>query len=170
MDALWEFEDKLKFTTGKASLLLAFLTFALVGVCTLIVLRRKARKNKIAHQATSDEIETRPAGWPEMTPDIRPNCGWMSVKRVLTRSMRWCRARKWEENSIEQKKERWRSLGMGWQSHNSVSPVWQRPILRGEKCELPRFSGLILYDEEGRLLPESESEINSMETSNQVIN
>lgn len=32
------------------------------------------------------------------------------------------------------------------------TPVWQRRILMGERCELPRFSGLILYDEHGRLV------------------
>ncbi|XP_047050902.1 uncharacterized protein LOC124656148 [Lolium rigidum] len=31
-------------------------------------------------------------------------------------------------------------------------PVWQRRILMGVRCELPRFSGLILYDEQGRRL------------------
>ncbi|CAA6673194.1 unnamed protein product [Spirodela intermedia] len=31
----------------------------------------------------------------------------------------------------------------------SSSPLWQRRILMGERCELPRFSGLILYDERG---------------------
>lgn len=30
--------------------------------------------------------------------------------------------------------------------------VWQRRILMGMRCELPRFSGLILYDEQGRRL------------------
>ncbi|KAM3224153.1 hypothetical protein ACQJBY_057512 [Aegilops geniculata] len=29
-------------------------------------------------------------------------------------------------------------------------PVWQRRILMGMRCELPRFSGLLLYDEHGR--------------------
>lgn len=33
-----------------------------------------------------------------------------------------------------------------------ATPVWQRRILMGERCELPRFSGLILYDEHGRLV------------------
>lgn len=45
--------------------------------------------------------------------------------------------------------------GIGWQGRGDlVSPVWQRPILMGEKCELPRFSGLILYDERGRPIEE----------------
>nr|GMD33302.1 trifunctional UDP-glucose 4,6-dehydratase/UDP-4-keto-6-deoxy-D-glucose 3,5-epimerase/UDP-4-keto-L-rhamnose-reductase RHM1 [Ipomoea batatas]GMD37128.1 trifunctional UDP-glucose 4,6-dehydratase/UDP-4-keto-6-deoxy-D-glucose 3,5-epimerase/UDP-4-keto-L-rhamnose-reductase RHM1 [Ipomoea batatas] len=72
------------------------------------------------------------------------------------RSVRWSGACKWEE-----KRGRGRervSLSpllvgeVGWQSHSSDSPVWQRPILMGEKCELPSFSGLILYDDEGRPL------------------
>ncbi|CAD6214246.1 unnamed protein product [Miscanthus lutarioriparius] len=32
------------------------------------------------------------------------------------------------------------------------TPVWQRRILMGTRCELPRFSGVILYDEHGRPL------------------
>nr|CAB3478025.1 unnamed protein product [Digitaria exilis] len=30
------------------------------------------------------------------------------------------------------------------------TPLWQRRILMGSRCELPRFSGVILYDEQGR--------------------
>uniref|UniRef100_A0A0E0JZ65 Uncharacterized protein n=1 Tax=Oryza punctata TaxID=4537 RepID=A0A0E0JZ65_ORYPU len=29
-------------------------------------------------------------------------------------------------------------------------PIWQRKVLMGVKCQLPRFSGMILYDERGR--------------------
>ncbi|KAG2650708.1 uncharacterized protein LOC120655630 [Panicum virgatum] len=29
-------------------------------------------------------------------------------------------------------------------------PIWQRRVLMGVKCQLPRFSGMILYDETGR--------------------
>jgi hypothetical protein len=35
------------------------------------------------------------------------------------------------------------------------TPVWQRRILMGTRCELPRFSGVILYDEHGRPLQSS---------------
>jgi hypothetical protein len=31
-----------------------------------------------------------------------------------------------------------------------VRPIWQRRVLMGVKCQLPRFSGMILYDESGR--------------------
>uniref|UniRef100_A0ACD5T8H0 Uncharacterized protein n=1 Tax=Avena sativa TaxID=4498 RepID=A0ACD5T8H0_AVESA len=30
------------------------------------------------------------------------------------------------------------------------TPIWQRRVLMGVKCQLPRFSGMILYDERGR--------------------
>lgn len=33
------------------------------------------------------------------------------------------------------------------------TPVWQRTILKGERCKPPTFSGLILYDEKGNPLP-----------------
>lgn len=36
-----------------------------------------------------------------------------------------------------------------------VQPLWQRRILMGERCEMPRYSGLILYDERGFPLPGS---------------
>ncbi|KAM3193589.1 hypothetical protein ACQJBY_070299 [Aegilops geniculata] len=29
-------------------------------------------------------------------------------------------------------------------------PIWQRRVLMGVKCRLPKFSGMILYDERGR--------------------
>lgn len=32
-------------------------------------------------------------------------------------------------------------------------PLWQKKIIMGERCELPTFSGLILYDEKGNALP-----------------
>ena len=58
---------------------------------------------------------------------------------------------------------------VGLRSHNSDSPVWQRPILMGEKCELPRFSGLILYDERGQLLDHSIKGSSDKENNPQVI-
>ncbi|TKY66362.1 hypothetical protein E2542_SST09232 [Spatholobus suberectus] len=184
MEALWDLEDKLKVSTLGAVLLLACASFALVCLCIVIVLRRKAINNKIVHQegAIDDENENAttttstttiatPTEWSE------PSCvGWISVKRVLMGSMLWSKASKLEENIAWQRKRGSPLLGLqrqglesGWQSHNSESPVWQRPILRGEKCELPRFSGLILYDEKGRLLRDSENETHFMETSQQVI-
>jgi hypothetical protein len=37
----------------------------------------------------------------------------------------------------------------------AVQPLWQKRVLMGERCEMPRFSGLILYDERGFPLPSS---------------
>ncbi|GLJ08665.1 hypothetical protein SUGI_0093240 [Cryptomeria japonica] len=34
-------------------------------------------------------------------------------------------------------------------------PVWQRRILMGERCRLPDYSGLILYDQYGNPLPQN---------------
>ncbi|KAL5061682.1 hypothetical protein RYX36_023419 [Vicia faba] len=92
-------------------------------------------------------------------------------------SMVWSRARKLEENIGWQRDRGSPLLGSlernvvesGWKSvsHDSASAVWQRPILRGEKCELPSFSGLILYDEKGKLLNDSVNETQCMEISRQ---
>lgn len=30
--------------------------------------------------------------------------------------------------------------------------VWQKGILMGEKCQLPDFSGVIVYDSQGKLV------------------
>lgn len=47
-----------------------------------------------------------------------------------------------------------RSAVEGWKTPMTPrrTPVWQRRILMGSRCELPRFSGVILYDEHGRPL------------------
>ncbi|XP_007019657.2 PREDICTED: uncharacterized protein LOC18592733 [Theobroma cacao] len=34
-------------------------------------------------------------------------------------------------------------------------PVWQKNILMGEKCQLPDFSGVIIYDSEGSIVTPS---------------
>lgn len=160
-EALWDIEDKLKLSTQGAFLLLASASFALAAICTIVILKRKARKNKVVHQGDIGEIETPRLEWPE------PRCGWVSVKSVLTGWVRWSRACKWEEKDGSQSKQF--ELERPGQSYNSVSAVWQRPILRGEKCELPRFSGLILYDEKGRLLQDSEEDTSCNEITNQVM-
>ncbi|KAL4351810.1 hypothetical protein GQ457_06G008140 [Hibiscus cannabinus] len=36
-------------------------------------------------------------------------------------------------------------------------PVWQKNILMGEKCQLPDFSGVIIYDSEGNLVTPSKT-------------
>ncbi|KAI9083547.1 hypothetical protein K1719_034489 [Acacia pycnantha] len=151
-EALWDLEDKLKISNQGALLILASACFAIAAICTfLVVLKMKARKNRnrIAHQegdiGDDGEAET------STMKCSGAGCSWISEKHVLMGSVLWSRACKWKENVAQ----RDGGVEIGRQSHNSVSAVWQRPILRGEKCELPRFSGLILYDDKGRLLRHS---------------
>ncbi|KAL9298065.1 hypothetical protein ACSQ67_023961 [Phaseolus vulgaris] len=153
MEALWDLEDKLKISTLGAVLLLACATFALVCLCIVITLRRKAFNNKIVHQegaldeenekdtttTTNTNANTIIAATASPTEWSEPSCvGWISVKRVLMGSMLWSKASKLEENMAWQRERGSPLLGLqrqglesGWQSNNSESPVWQRPILRG---------------------------------------
>ncbi|ESR55580.1 hypothetical protein CICLE_v10024060mg [Citrus x clementina] len=129
MEALWNLEDKWKLTTRESLLLFVCAAVAVVGLCTVTILQRKAQKTKVV------DVDDGPSKSVHVKLG-EPSCGWVSIKRMLMSSVRW-------------------TGGVGWQSHNSASPVWQRPILMGEKCELPRFSGLILYDERGKPLHHS---------------
>ncbi|KAI8558003.1 hypothetical protein RHMOL_Rhmol04G0055200 [Rhododendron molle] len=157
MDALWNLEDKWKITTQKAVFAFTCTAFLVCGICIAAAIRRRARQRQLVSQEPSEEYHA------EATKRLEPqllrlgSCG--SIKRVLTGSVRWSNARKWgERGSSRSRRERaapllvgrGREREVGCQSHNSMAPVWQRPILMGEKCELPRFSGLILYDERGR--------------------
>ncbi|KAK8712262.1 hypothetical protein V6N13_147502 [Hibiscus sabdariffa] len=140
MEALWTLEEKWKLTTQEAVIVIVCAASAILGLCAATVLKKKARKKR-------DTVSDGPtnAKWCE------PTSAWVSNRMLL-----WSGAKRWRE-------ERQPPLlgldehggGVGWRSHNSESPVWQRPILMGEKCELPRFSGLILYDERGQLLDDS---------------
>ncbi|KAJ9153444.1 hypothetical protein P3X46_026882 [Hevea brasiliensis] len=166
MEALWNLEDKWNLTTQQALLLFACTAFAVIGLCTATMLKRRAQRKPMANQdpATSDASIT----WSDNHESHSSNL--VRIRRILMESMRWSEASKWEEEtsvgSLGERSppqpllgfgecESSSRSGVGWPSHNSVSPVWQRPILMGEKCELPRFSGLILYDERGRLLDHS---------------
>lgn len=172
MEAVWKLEDKWKLSTKQA---LFFLLFAASGVAAICIaaaatktalVRRWARSHKsmIAmedkqQQEDEEEDEKRSKG----------SCGWGGIKTALMGSVRWSRPSKWaagagptarRETPLPLLEKRLSS----WPSRSSDSPVWQRPILMGEKCELPRFSGLILYDENGHLL----CDVSPTETSHQV--
>lgn len=148
MEALWSLEDKWKLSTQKAIALFACTSFLVIGLCVAVALKR--RKASV-HQEPSKEAATQAAARAE--PPIYPR--WRSaIMKALMGSARWSRPSKWEESLRETPRPLLvkRDLGgvdVGRQSHNSASAVWQRPILMGEKCELPRFSGLILYDQRG---------------------
>ncbi|KAL6975569.1 hypothetical protein U1Q18_024363 [Sarracenia purpurea var. burkii] len=154
MEALWNLEDKWKISTQQAVLLLAC-TAILVGMlCAATVLKRRAHRKQLVGQQPSEEDESTARKWSEPR---TTGCGF--IKKALMGSVLWSKSRKWEESSGGSRKElimRESEAGVEWPSHNSTSPVWQRPILMGEKCELLRFSGLILYDERGRPVRHSE--------------
>ncbi|KAK2638647.1 hypothetical protein Ddye_026442 [Dipteronia dyeriana] len=162
MEALWNLEDKWKLTTQQALLLLGSASFLVIGLLTAAILKMAAQRKQAPDDL--DEASNGSSSINEKWP--QPSCNWVSITRMLMGSVRWSRADKWEERSFGGWRERMSPLlgsrreghkegGVGWQSHDLGSPVWQRPILMGEKCELPRFSGLILYDETGRLLEHS---------------
>ncbi|KAG6395597.1 hypothetical protein SASPL_141720 [Salvia splendens] len=73
---------------------------------------------------------------------------------VLLGSVGWSRRR---GSELEESRRPVAVVKREGQSHNSA--VWQRPILMGGKCELPRFSGLILYDQRGSPLHQCQHEI-----------
>ncbi|KAJ4975943.1 hypothetical protein NE237_001049 [Protea cynaroides] len=164
MDALWNLEDKLKLSTQGAIVVLLCTAVAVIGLCTA-VLKNKEKKRVQKKHLVLDEEETTERNWRD-----KSGSGWGSVEEALIGSLRWSGAskleveetqtlscatllvggRSYDENSVSTVWQSHNSVSTVWQSHNSVSPVWHKPILMGEKCELPRFSGLILYDERGR--------------------
>ena len=163
--AIWNLEDKLKLSTKQALFLLLFAASSVFGlfVAMTATFLRRFKSRKMPPPPPQAPLESGGGEWP---PQPEPTCGWAVIKRVLMSSVRWSGPRKWagetacggswRENSplplLEKRREFVDHDEVRWQSHNSDSPVWQRPILMGEKCELPRFSGLILYDENGQLL------------------
>lgn len=157
MEALWNLEDKWKVSSQRALILLVCTTFGVIGLCmatTILRLKWKSkRKQMVINQEANDTIDTS-----KVTKYSQLNCGWKSITKSLINSMRRNKPNKWEEIKFKSWREtplplldNGSELDMSWQnqSHNSNSSLWKKPILMGEKCELPRFSGLILYDEQG---------------------
>ncbi|KAG4123061.1 hypothetical protein ERO13_D11G302600v2 [Gossypium hirsutum] len=166
MEALWSLEEKWKLTTQEAVIVFVCAASAIVGLCAATVLKKKARKKQVVDgDAVGDGSMN--AKWRE------PGCSWVP-KKVLMGSVMWSGAKRWGERSFRWEERPPPLLGLeeygesvGWRSHNSDSPVWQRPILMGEKCELPQFSGLILYDERGQLLDDSVKRLSDQANDNQ---
>lgn len=184
MEALWNVEDKWKLSTQDALLLFLCAAFGVTGLCTAtMVLRNKSkRKQQLMRQETNNEVlDVDKFAIGKECSEIPMKCGWASIKWALMGSVRWSRASKWEERRggswretplplplLEKGISSSDEFDVRWQSHNSESPVWQRPILMGEKCELPRFSGLILYDERGQPLCDPHNQDSCNITTNQV--
>ncbi|ESQ48500.1 hypothetical protein EUTSA_v10021658mg [Eutrema salsugineum] len=145
MEALWKLEEKLKLTTKEAVVILVGTAAAVTLLCTAAAfLNRNSRGKQVADAEWASETAVA-----SRTMEEKRDCNWSKVKRRLMGSFCWSSAAKWME--METRKPR-QLLAVKERSLNAVDPVWQRPILMGEKCELPRFSGLILYDERGHPL------------------
>ncbi|XP_006843877.2 uncharacterized protein LOC18433733 [Amborella trichopoda] len=119
---------------GSKSLMWVCMGVALICLCT-------TTKRRVVATNSREEIEEKMEGGRAF--------GWGMLKRVL---FRWGGSRgrggpQAQPPLLEKGGELQQKVG------NTISPVWQRPILMGEKCELPTFSGLILYDERGFPLP-----------------
>ncbi|XP_016487418.1 uncharacterized protein LOC107807525 [Nicotiana tabacum] len=140
MDALWNLEDKWKLSTQESVAFLVCTCSLVIGVCivTAFIKRRAANRRKgLVSQEPCMDIE-----WSE--PKLL-SLSSTTVKKVLKSSVRWSSASKWEEKRSRSHTERISPLLVAedqlegdsyrWQSHNSDSPVWQRPVLMGEKCQ-----------------------------------
>ncbi|KAL3503064.1 hypothetical protein ACH5RR_037513 [Cinchona calisaya] len=167
MEALWNLEDKWKLSTQKAIAFFACTSFLVIGLCiaATILKKRAKRKGSLVHQEPycPDDESRKEANWCDKKE--RKNLG--SVKKVLMSSVRW------SGRLSGSQRERVAPLlvvgvekcddDLGRLSHNSSSCVWQKPILMGEKCELPRFSGLILYDERGRPVDQHADDVETID-------
>lgn len=154
MEALWNLEDKCKLTTQEAVIIFSatlFLVAVAIGLCVATTYRKQRDAKNIGDTSTGSVVE------PESTGQ------WVKVKMCLIGSVQWSKASKWGGNLSASRKEQPTPLlasgggEVGWPSHNASSPVWQRPIIMGGKCEFPNFSGLILYDERGKPLDQENS-------------
>lgn len=124
-------------------LMLLFVVSTIVGLCAAGMEVKKAKKKKKDTGLREEE---------------EGGSNWSNLKRVFAESVQWSRGVKWvrvgtaedqgvvgqgrlleEAEYLEQRDQ-----------EGSASPFWQHRILMGERCELPRFSGLILYDERGQ--------------------
>ncbi|XP_051152214.1 uncharacterized protein LOC127266122 [Andrographis paniculata] len=125
-EALWSFEDRLNLSTGEAAAALLISAACVLCIAACLLRRRGQSRGCSVHQAP-----------PTPPPPSR-----------LAATGRWSGANKWDGHDALLLEENDGGGSQG-RSHSSSSAVWQRPILMGEKCELPRFSGLILYDPTG---------------------
>ncbi|KAK9674232.1 hypothetical protein RND81_12G219700 [Saponaria officinalis] len=162
MDALWSLEDKWKISTRKAVALLVFTVISVILVSATVIvifLRKKGNRNRIAcHVLDDDETESSSSSSSSSLSSSVMN----EDQNVILSSPCWSMAHKWSNEEYMVKCKYWRILKeMKIMSKcikytcvgSKLKPVWQRPILMGEKCEFPKFSGLILYDNKGRQLP-----------------
>ncbi|KAJ8476540.1 hypothetical protein OPV22_020267 [Ensete ventricosum] len=103
-------------------LLLLVAAVAVIGLCATAAVRKK--RNRSDKQTGEALLSI-----------------WKALKKALAMSLHGREGEESEDSEVEPEAQARRT---------PVLPLWQRRILMGERCELPQFSGLILYDEGGR--------------------
>lgn len=146
----------------EALLLLIFAAVAIVGLCASGTLRKKRILTEKATAEQADGVvevadKNESIGKPA---DEQTVSSWGAIKKVLMSSLHWNEGTKRmvSDNSgkSQEEMEMMDDLGGPEGCENMTGlAIWQRRILMGERCQLPRFSGLILYDELGRPLHSS---------------
>nr|XP_019704770.1 uncharacterized protein LOC105041541 [Elaeis guineensis] len=141
----------------EALLLLIFAAVAIVGLCASATLRKKriTTETTTAEQAdgvVEDADKNESIG---KSADEEIVSSWGVIKKVLINSLHLNEGTKRVvlENggNSQEEMEIMDDRGGPEGCENTMGlAVWQRRILMGERCQLPKFSGLILYDEHGR--------------------
>ncbi|ONK81548.1 uncharacterized protein A4U43_C01F30390 [Asparagus officinalis] len=107
--------------------------FATIGLCASAVIR----KRRIQAEQSGSETEQSVSKWQE-------------IKKVLKSALRLKDESDAAEAESGDREERGEKVEKAAATNTPL--LWQRRILMGERCEMPKFSGLILYDERGRPL------------------
>lgn len=119
------------------------------GVCAMLamVIGLCALRNRVQSKDSSDGHNS-PAKSSSGSTMQHKKCMNLSAKRLLSMKKMQNRGCESDEGGNDD--------GLSEVGERSAldSPMWQRSILMGERCEPPAFSGLILYDEHGNLVPE----------------
>ncbi|PKA59121.1 hypothetical protein AXF42_Ash001214 [Apostasia shenzhenica] len=155
--------SSLSLSVTQALLIIILAAVATVGLCAgAAEIRKKRRSADLSGEAVLPGEAYLEEGRPKP-----PLSGWEGTKNVLAGALCWSGASAetvseaagwWEEaprppaGTVAAKSVTAAALGVVGGTSSAVSPVWQRRILMGERCRLPKFSGLILYDERGRPL------------------
>lgn len=143
----------------EALLLFIFAAMAIVGLCASATLRKKRiLADKTAAEQAEGSVEVADKNESIGKPaEEQTVSGWGVIKKVLTSSLHRNEVTgsvvSEKSGKLKEEMEMMDDQGGpdGWENTTGLA-VWQRRILMGERCQLPSFSGLILYDERGRPL------------------
>ncbi|KAL5990087.1 hypothetical protein ACLOJK_010984, partial [Asimina triloba] len=165
MEAFAKLQRKWKQSPQQALLLFAFVIIVVVGLCATAVSRKRrahAKQQRVQQLPTGEEVDVDVGG-------VQGKSGWGEVKRALRGSACWSERRRSNLDGMPALLAGVANEVVNWSGRSSpISPLWQRRILMGERCELPRFSGLILYDERGRPLRQKDGQQQQEKTATPV--